>query len=365
MRTPAASAPPLQHPLFAGLDGDTLALLRGSFHEHRFAPGEVIVHEGEPGDSLYLITAGSVEVRKQTGGLEQALAVNTIGPGEVLGELSFLGGDARSSTLVALAPTTAWSLARGRLHAQGPAGDAAAAWLDARVAHVLAARLRRSTQHHADALEQRLAELQARREFGQLFVATVAVVAMSILVALAVRAYWPGLDPHAAWLNWALLLLLAVPMVAMVRVSRRPLADFGLTLAGGRRAALEGWGWGVAGVLLMAAALHLASPTGLTLHWDDSFYGYPLHAALQEFVSRGVIQGSLQRFLDDRRGWVSVLLSALLFGLAHMIYGLEAIAVTLVSGVAFGLLYRRHGNLIGVTVLHAVVGLAAFVFRLI
>ena len=48
-----------------------------------------------------------------------------------------------------------------------------------------------------------------------------------------------------------------------------------------------------------------------------------------------------------------------------MVYGLGAIAVTFVSGIGFGWMYRRHGNLVGVSVLHSVAGLAAFAFGVI
>ena len=365
---PEAPSPPALA-LFEGLPDTTRAVLARCLVQQHFAPGQALVREGEAGDSLFFITQGRAEVRKRTEGVEGAqgaqgvprsLVVNEMKAGEVLGDLSFLGGEPRSTTVVALEPTVTWCLARSTLLQQGEAGAAAAQALDARLAHVVAARLRRSTQGHADALAQRLAELQMRREFGRLFVATVAVVATAIVAALGVQALWPGLDPHSDLLNWGLLLAMALPMVVLVALSGRPLAEFGLTWAGGRRAALEGLAWGVAGVLAIAVVLHFRASAGGGWTWQASLWAYPLHVVLQEFVSRGVIQGSLQRFLDDRRGLVSVLLAALLFGLAHMVYGLAAVVVTFVSGIAFGAMYLRHGNLVGVCVLHAVLGLAAF-----
>ena len=78
-----------------------------------------------------------------------------------------------------------------------------------------------------------------------------------------------------------------------------------------------------------------------------------------------MIQSLLARVFNDRQGALSVTLSALMFGLAHAIYGWGAIGLTFLSGMAFGALYRRHGNLIGVTVLHTILGMAAFASGLI
>jgi membrane protease YdiL (CAAX protease family) len=87
---------------------------------------------------------------------------------------------------------------------------------------------------------------------------------------------------------------------------------------------------------------------------------YLAHSTLQEVVARGFLQTSFQRFLGDKKGWRSVLIGAMVFGIFHLHFGLAAVALTIVTSVIFGAVYLRHGNLAGVIVLHFLVGVAAF-----
>jgi membrane protease YdiL (CAAX protease family) len=84
---------------------------------------------------------------------------------------------------------------------------------------------------------------------------------------------------------------------------------------------------------------------------------HPFHGYLQEFMARGVLQGSLQRFMKASRPIVPILLTSCLFGISHMYVSLGfALMVTLASFV-LGLLYHRHKNLLGVTLAHVILGL--------
>ena len=48
-------------PLFALLDDQERALLAERVEEVRFEAGETIFHYGDPGDSMYVLTAGTVD----------------------------------------------------------------------------------------------------------------------------------------------------------------------------------------------------------------------------------------------------------------------------------------------------------------
>ncbi|MCA9946698.1 MAG: cyclic nucleotide-binding domain-containing protein, partial [Anaerolineales bacterium] len=56
--------------------------------EHRYEPGEVVVHEGQHGDIAYLIWSGRVAVVQ--GDFVHPASVNYRGPGEVVGEMSLI-----------------------------------------------------------------------------------------------------------------------------------------------------------------------------------------------------------------------------------------------------------------------------------
>ena len=78
------------------------ALIQGS-RRRRFAKGEVVFHEGDPGESMHLLVKGRVAVRLSTPLGDRAL-LRIIDTGGWFGELSVLSPDPRSATIIALEP---------------------------------------------------------------------------------------------------------------------------------------------------------------------------------------------------------------------------------------------------------------------
>jgi small-conductance mechanosensitive channel/CRP-like cAMP-binding protein len=87
--------------LFRLLTAEQLQQLAAAGRVLTFAPGEAIVREGEPGDCLYQLVAGRVEVLKAVGPGRQ-VAVRTLEPGELFGEMTLLLDAPRSATVRAL-----------------------------------------------------------------------------------------------------------------------------------------------------------------------------------------------------------------------------------------------------------------------
>lgn len=69
--------------------------------ERTFVPGETVFDEAEPGETLFVIQAGEVEL---TRGGDTRRPVARLGPGEFFGEMSVLVGGARSERATALGP---------------------------------------------------------------------------------------------------------------------------------------------------------------------------------------------------------------------------------------------------------------------
>ena len=60
--------------------------------------GTVLFEEGQPGDYMYVVQSGEIEIRRQVGETERVLAV--LPAGEFLGEMAILNGRPRSATAV-------------------------------------------------------------------------------------------------------------------------------------------------------------------------------------------------------------------------------------------------------------------------
>jgi len=78
---------------------------------------------------------------------------------------------------------------------------------------------------------------------------------------------------------------------------------------------------------------------------------------VQEFIARGVLQGSLQEFLTGRHVRLkAILISNLLFATFHLYVSPHYALAVFLPGLVWGWLYTRHRTLIGISVSHMLVG---------
>jgi CRP/FNR family transcriptional regulator, cyclic AMP receptor protein len=90
--------------LFATLDEDERSVLAQVVTHRTVEEGEVLFRAGEPGDTMYMVREGRVELFvKDTVG--QKIVLNTVVEHETFGELSLLDGGSRTATAVALEKT--------------------------------------------------------------------------------------------------------------------------------------------------------------------------------------------------------------------------------------------------------------------
>jgi CRP-like cAMP-binding protein len=85
--------------VFRALDAEKIDRLARRMRMIIYGPGEVVLRQGDPGDSLYVMRAGSVAVRLGLRGAEREVA--TLSAGQFFGEMSLMTGESRSATVVA------------------------------------------------------------------------------------------------------------------------------------------------------------------------------------------------------------------------------------------------------------------------
>ena len=92
-----------QNRLFEGINAEVLKKITPKIGVMRMQAGEIIFREGDPGDSLYLVGEGYVEISmpNTTGDHE---IVGYINPGNFFGATALLAGEPRSATATAVAP---------------------------------------------------------------------------------------------------------------------------------------------------------------------------------------------------------------------------------------------------------------------
>ena len=83
--------------LFRCLNRKELSGLRAISREKHFAAGSRIFREGEPGDGLYVIKDGAVQIAHVVG-TEVRHVFSQLGPGEIFGEMAVIEDQPRSAT---------------------------------------------------------------------------------------------------------------------------------------------------------------------------------------------------------------------------------------------------------------------------
>jgi len=101
-------------PLFQLLDDHERTELAAQLDVVQFAAGQTIFNYGEPGDAIYVISSGEVEVfcKNDTG---ERIVLEVATRGDFFGELSMLDGGTRSASVVATQETQTLRLDRSDL----------------------------------------------------------------------------------------------------------------------------------------------------------------------------------------------------------------------------------------------------------
>jgi CRP/FNR family cyclic AMP-dependent transcriptional regulator len=111
---PAAQRAVLESvPQFRDMPPDDLATLAAGLRTRRHRRGEVIFHQGDPGDALHIILTGRVKISSPSEtGVEAILT--TLRAGEFFGSLALLDGAPRSASATAVEATETLILPRER-----------------------------------------------------------------------------------------------------------------------------------------------------------------------------------------------------------------------------------------------------------
>jgi len=102
-------------PLFADLDGATIALIVAQLTEEVWPAGHILFEELVPGDTLYIIMDGRVQISRTFQDGERRV-IREMGPGEFFGEMALLEDKPRSARASTMTPTTFLTVTRQRFN---------------------------------------------------------------------------------------------------------------------------------------------------------------------------------------------------------------------------------------------------------
>jgi CRP/FNR family transcriptional regulator, cyclic AMP receptor protein len=101
-------------PLFAELSEPELQKISRVAVPRTYPSGTIILREGDPGDTCYVLESGQARVTRQHAD-GRTITLTNVGTGEIFGELAMFGGEVRSATVEAVDDVRAVAILAGDL----------------------------------------------------------------------------------------------------------------------------------------------------------------------------------------------------------------------------------------------------------
>lgn len=140
--------------LFKELSATELDNLTALAKIETYSPGDEVFSEGDPATSLFIIKYGSVRIRRS--GQSDGVEVAQLGTGAHFGEMSFVDGEARSATVVALEKSEIAKIDFAALTSYFEKNPQAAVKFYRALSHFLCGRLRITTMDLSFAREKNI-----------------------------------------------------------------------------------------------------------------------------------------------------------------------------------------------------------------
>ena len=96
--------------LFKSLNQDELQELGNRLKERVYPPNTAIVREGSPGDAMFIIKDGKVDIKKREQSMGIDMTIASLDGGACFGEMALLTGNPRSATVMAIQATSVFVL---------------------------------------------------------------------------------------------------------------------------------------------------------------------------------------------------------------------------------------------------------------
>lgn len=349
------------HPIAKHLSPEATDTIASVAKVMDIGPGEMIVREGEECADLYLLISGTaIAARKSHNG--DSVDLNPVDTGDCIGELTFLAGGDRATSVRAETECELVFIPAEELQAL-PESLPVIGELKGALSSVVVNRARAMSDAMMLSLRRELEVQKLQNQFGQFLVFTISIFLIStVLFYLVAEDYVK--DVYDPGFSWQTVFFLAVPCLLIIKFMKIPLADLGIKREGlwtsFRDSVL------ICIVITIPVALYLfyfkdnsaANDSGVVV---DGFFllQYFAHTVFQEVGSRGLLQGLFQKFLNDKKGHRAVFLTSTVFASLHITFGIDAVLITFVASIIFGYVYLKQKNLIGVTVLHYWLGVLA------
>lgn len=369
-----------KHPVFYGVGDEDLKVICSFFQDIRVSPGSFVMREGEGQIiRMYLIIKGSMdviknvkpsEIEKQIGLQLDQFIIAKLSSGDIFGELSFVRGVAKSASILSTTQSYLLAIDRESMSAMEAQYPLITNSMMKNIIGIVGGRLNQTSNQEVKTLRTLLRNSLLSSKTNLFFSYVIGLLCIYNLTIQNITN-WSLNANQASLISAAIIVIFGLTMLFMIKQSQLPVKMFGVTMKNWKPALKESVRWtSVIIIFLIAIKWFLIQTVPryhhlplFDLHVDNryltfNFLLYGLHSPIQEFVARGVLQGSLQHFFTGKNITLrAILVSNALFSATHvhLMSGLLGVIV-FIPGLFWGWLYARNENLLGVSVSHLLIG---------
>jgi hypothetical protein len=343
--------------IFQDLSPEELEQVLQALELKEYAPGDDIIHENEISQDIYFIKKGEVEVIKRNATTGQEFRIGRLRQGDIFGEMAFIDGRPRSSSVrVVNSPASVYKFP---VNWSNPLLAPLYDKIFEKTIQVGSQRLREINQNYIQNLKQQIKEIEEQNHFGYFFIFMITIYNLYNL-ARVFLAFDIEESRFISLICFSLLLFL--PTVLFVRYMHNSFSEFGLTLRGIKPTLKNTFLIAIGGLCLggVIYSLWTRNPSLFFTYFGQSLLSFLHWKTLAilfyifclEFVIRGTIQTSLQRFFYKRQKTKAILLTALILWPANLYLGFALSLIKFLIDLFLGFIFIKQRNLIGVTLLH-------------
>ena len=374
------------HSVFEGVSDDEIRMVLPFFQMVRLESDEFLLEEGlDASIELYLVLTGKLNVIKEADKQNEAVAwgvnnefvIARLTGGDVIGELSFIKGGPRSASIKSTSKSLLLSLSPRDLKRLEDEFPKVSSYLMKNMLGYVAQRLKQTSLNEVNALKIELRNSIINSKANIFFSYIIGLLCVYNLAIQLITTLSMDVN-RTSFISAGIIIIFSTVLALMIWQSKLPTKMFGLTTKNWVIAVKESLFWSavIIGVLITIkwGLIHYVPKySHLTLFTFEpghekyhvfNFILYGLHSPIQEFIARGVLQGSLQHFFRGKNVTIrAIIISNALFSATHvhLLGGLLGVIV-FVPGLFWGWLYSRHENLIGVSISHILIGWTALFF---
>lgn len=363
------------HPLFKDLSEEEQRSLLPFVSLKKFRKGEWIIQEGEPGSDLYIVRSGEAEILKEDPGLDRQVPLLLLKQGSWAGEMAWLEKKyTRSASIQAVKKT---EMVVVKLQELGETFRAISDKLSYKLTAHLSRQLRKINEFYIDSLEEKIGLFKLQNTLSK----TIIYLLLFLVPLLTVNKFLLSIEPTFTQLNfpiyYVLIGLLGIAALCFIKKSGHPFSFYGLSFKHGVRYALEGT------IVTLPFLGMLIGIKWLLITQIKAFQNQPLFALnsqgekkelflffflmyillipFQELLLRGVLQTSFKNFFQGpNRVFLAILISNLFIEIISTLSSIWLALGLLGCGILWGYLYERQNSIVGSTISHMILGIAAF-----